>query len=189
MNKKSLTKKVLIIIIFTILFLTLSGITNLSNIKASIQTSEDGKWEYSIEENNKVKITRIIVNNEERELIIPSRIDGYEVKEVSNQNYGELNNITSLIISEGIESIENLSLEKLSYVSLPDTLKIIGGASFAGCKDLENINIPDNVEEIRESAFAETRISRIEIPEKVKKIGNRAFSNCENLEKVQFLLM
>ena len=95
MNKKSLTKKVLIIIIFTILFLTLSGITNLSNIKASIQTSEDGKWEYSIEENNKVKITRIIVNNEERELIIPSSIDGYEVKEVSNQNYGELNNITS----------------------------------------------------------------------------------------------
>ena len=184
MNKKSLTKKILIIIIFTILFLTLSGITNLSNIKASIQTSEDGKWEYSIEENNKVKITRIIVNNEEKELIIPSSIDGYEVKEVSNQNYGELNNITSLIISEGIESIENLSLEKLSYVSLPDTLKIIGGASFVRCKDLENINIPNNVEEIGESAFAETRISRIEIPEKVKKIGNRAFSNCENLEKV-----
>ena len=184
MNKKSLTKKVLIIIIFTILFLTLSGITNLSNIKASIQTSEDGKWEYSIEENNKVKITRIIVNNEEKELIIPSSIDGYEVKEVSNQNYGELNNITRLIISEGIESIENLSLEKLSYVRLPDTLKIIGRASFAGCEDLENINIPNNIEEIRESAFAETRISRIEIPEKVKKIGNRAFSNCENLEKV-----
>lgn len=184
MNKKSLTKKILIIIIFTILFLTLSGITNLSNIKASIQTSEDGKWEYSIEENNKVKITRIIVNNEEKELIIPSSIDGYEVKEVSNQNYGELNNITSLIISEGIESIENLSLEKLSYVSLPDTLKIIGGASFVRCKDLENINIPNNVEEIGESAFEETRISRIEIPEKVKKIGNRAFSNCENLEKV-----
>ena len=184
MNKKSLTKKVLIIIIFTILFLTLSGITNLSNIKASIQTSEDGKWEYSIEENNKVKITRIIVNNEEKELIIPSSIDGYEVKEVSNQNYGDLNNITRLIISEGIESIENLSLEKLSYVRLPDTLKIIGRASFAGCEDLENINIPNNIEEIRESAFAETRISRIEIPEKVKKIGNRAFSNCENLEKV-----
>ncbi len=184
MNKKSLTKKVLIIIIFTILFLTLSGITNLSNIKASIQTSEDGKWEYSIEENNKVKITRIIVNNEEKELIIPSSIDGYEVKEVSNQNYGEFNNITRLIISEGIESIENLSLEKLSYVRLPDTLKIIGRASFAGCEDLENINIPNNIEEIRESAFAETRISRIEIPEKVKKIGNRAFSNCENLEKV-----
>ena len=187
MNKKSLTKKILIIIIFTILFLTLSGITNLSNIKASIQTFEDEngiKWEYSIEENNKVKITRIIVNNEENELIVPSSIDGYEVKEVSNQNYGELNNITRLIISEGIESIENLSLEKLSDVSLPNTLKIIGGASFVRCKDLENINIPNNVEEIGESAFAETRISRIEIPEKVKKIGNRAFSNCENLEKV-----
>lgn len=187
MNKKSLTKKVLIIIIFTVLFLTLSGITNLSNIKASIETFEDENgimWEYSIEENNKVKITRIIVNNEENELIVPSSIDGYEVKEVSNQNYEEPNNITSLIISEGIESIENLSLEKLSYVSLPDTLKIIGGASFAGCKYLENINIPNNVEEIGESAFAETRISRIEIPEKVKKIGNRAFSNCENLEKV-----
>ena len=185
MNKKSLTKKVLIIIIFTILFLTLSGITNLSNIKASIQTSEDGKWEYSIEENNKVKITRIIVNNEEKELIIPSSIDGYEVKEVSNQNYGELNNITRLIISEGIESIENLSLEKLSYVRLPDTLKIIGRASFAGCEDLENINIPNNIEEIRDSAFAETRISRIEIPEKVKKIGNRAFSNCENVISIE----
>ena len=187
MNKKSLTKKILIIIIFTVLFLTLSGITNLSNIKASIQTFEDEngiKWEYSIEENNKVKITRIIVNNEENELIVPSSIDGYEVKEVSNQNYEEPNNITSLIISEGIECIENLSLEKLSYVSLPDTLKIIGGASFVRCKDLENINIPNNVEEIGESAFAETRINRIEIPEKVKKIGDRAFSNCENLEKV-----
>lgn len=181
---KKISLRIFVILIFTIVSSMVFLAINPNMTRADVKTSEDGRWIYRIKENNKIKIMQIDVKGEEGELIIPSKIDGYDVDEVSNQNDQQYNYITTLTVSEGIESIESLNLENVSRVILPSTLKKIGITSFMNCKKLENVNIPENVEEIGDHAFAETEISEIEIPKKVIRIGNGAFYNCEKLREL-----
>ena len=53
-------------------------------------------------------------------------------------------------------------------------------------KDIINgtVNIPNNITEINEYAFANTNLRFIDIPEHVNKIGYLAFSKCEFLQKI-----
>lgn len=65
---------------------------------------------------------------------------------------------------------------------LPDTLREIDDYAFAGCADLEEINIPSSVEEIGEYAFRNCiSLAGIEIPSSVEEIDSFAFEGCENL--------
>lgn len=57
---------------------------------------------------------------------------------------------------------------------------------FYGCKNLENINIPENVKNIGDSAFGDCiSIRKIKIPRNVNNIESTAFYNCTNLETVE----
>lgn len=68
---------------------------------------------------------------------------------------------------------------------LPDTLREIDDYAFAGCADLEEINIPSSVEEIGEYAFRNCiSLTKIEIPSSVEEIESCAFEGCENLAEI-----
>ncbi len=49
---------------------------------------------------------------------------------------------------------------------------------------LEEISLPEGLEEIRAHAFRNSKLKRIRIPSTVKKIGFGAFSSCDYLEEV-----
>ena len=71
--------------------------------------------------------------------------------------------IKSLTLLEGVEVIEEdafADCKELSEVSLPNSLKSIGGGSFLGCKSLLSITIPKNVTSIGISAFSDTQFSK-----------------------------
>ena len=69
-------------------------------------------------------------------------------------------------------------------VILSENLKVIPRGAFQGCENLRQVNIPQSVVEIRESAFSGTGIINVYIPKSVEKIGRRAFSETNNLVRI-----
>ncbi len=64
-------------------------------------------------------------------------------------------------------------------------LRVIGSYCFAGCDELEEIVIPESVEEIRDYAFVfNKKLKKVVLPDGVKTIGKRAFACCLSLDSI-----
>lgn len=108
---------------------------------------------------------RITVNNEaevlaytgdDTEVTIPASINGYPVKIIKANAFYDNDIIQSLVISEGIEFIEEMafaSCSNLKDVSIPDGVVSIGKSAFHNCSLLAEISIPGSVKCIGPSAF------------------------------------
>ena len=86
--------------------------------------------------------------------------------------------VTDLVIPEGVESICYNAFNGctgITSVTLPSTLKSIGGNAFA-YTTIETVNIPESVTEIEEYAFQHCgNLASVTIPEGVTTIGFSAF--------------
>ncbi len=69
-------------------------------------------------------------------------------------------------------------------INIPNHVTSIGNSAFANCKNLTSIVIPNNVTEIEQLAFAYSALSNIVIPNSVTKIGGQAFIKT-NLNKIE----
>lgn len=73
----------------------------------------------------------------------------------------------------------------LASVVLPDSITTIGENAFNGCENLESIEIPEGVTEIGTGAFRYCKsLQSIEIPERVTEIKACAFMDCESLQSI-----
>ncbi len=73
-----------------------------------------------------------------------------------------------------------------SYVSIPDTITVIGDEAFSGNETLTSISVPDSVIQISYNAFKNcTALTGIIIPDSVDKVGPGAFEGCKALTSVQ----
>ena len=92
--------------------------------------------------------------------------------------------IKSIVFSEGITEIGDLAIQALSEVtsvSFPNTLKVIGGQNFCGCK-FESISLPEGLVEIDYCSFQECdSLTSVTIPSTVTTIGFGAFTQCASL--------
>jgi len=78
--------------------------------------------------------------------------------------------------------IEN---EKLTSVTIPNTVNKIKADAFYGSYFLLEINIPNSVSVIEDNSFYKcTSLSKVVIPNSVKEIGNYAFADCKSLVDV-----
>ena len=97
----------------------------------------------------------------------------------------EYGNIISIIIPEGVETIDNYAFyccEKLKSVTLPNTIRKIGDGAFWKCEQLASIVIPEGVESIGVYAFSECKkLETVTLPNTIKTIGEYAFYKCEQL--------
>ena len=69
----------------------------------------------------------------------------------------------------------------LTSVTLPDTLKEIGGSAFTHT-GLTSVDIPEGVTHIGYGAFYHTKLTEIVLPEGVLELGNDVFGWCEELK-------
>lgn len=97
--------------------------------------------------------------------------------------------------------------KEIKKVNIPNSVTNIGGFVFEGCDQLQNVRLPENLQEMWQYAFVRSSIEIIEIPgnvnsivpftfkdckqlttviihKGVKKIHSTAFEGCENLELV-----
>ena len=172
-------------IILLFLFITL-----VFGIK-SYATSSD--FTYELDSNNYATITSYKGSNSN--ITIPSTIDGYEVKKISNHAFNESRTSTNgkvlanVTVSEGITTIGDFAFvgcTNLESIKLPETLTSLGDQTFIGCTKLKQINIPSQITQlgITGSMFQETGFTEFTIPENVKKVPSSTFRICQNLKKV-----
>lgn len=95
--------------------------------------------------------------------------------------------IKKIVIKDGVTSIGKNTFYGTYYVTevaLPKTLTKIRDYAFFYCPRLENINLPDGLEEIGSSAFTSCKFKSIDIPDSVVKIGAMAFDTNRELTQV-----
>lgn len=140
-------------------------------------------FEYSLE-NDECTITKYLGSGPN--VVIPSVIEGCPVRYIGSSAFEEDFNIVSVILPEGIISIEPYAFaycENMRYLTLPNGLVSIGDSAFIYCS-IEEIILPDSLEEIGESAFKGCFFNDVNIPSAVTNIGNSAFSYCGELESI-----
>lgn len=121
-------------------------------------------------------------------LVIPSVHEGLPVKAVGNDAFKEQNQITSVIIPEGVEEIRGnafYACSVLRNIQLPSTLHTIQAAAFLSCKSLVEIVIPEGVVEISQFVFANCYdLQQVTLPSTIRKLDFWAFQSCEKLHSI-----
>lgn len=112
-----------------------------------------------------------LINKELAGVVVIPNCVYYKNREFSVVNVGEngfcdSRNITSIVISEGITSLnENC---------------------FKGCLNLKEITIPKSVVEISKRAFSECGLININLPESLEVLHGYVFEDCQSLETIEF---
>lgn len=104
-----------------------------------------------------------------------------------------------VVIPEGVEEIaantfregsdynrhHYRSTESLHSISLPASLKVIGGNAFAGCRALQSIRIPDSVTTLHGNAFGQcSKLTQIDIGKGITELPDYTFHECSALRRV-----
>ena len=145
------------------------------------------------------------------EIIIPESVNGLPVTAIAYGAFAENENITSVIIPEGVVYIWEKAFygcTSLESVIIPKSAEQISWEAFYGCTSLESVTIPENVQEIIGCAFEGTPwlenkrkenplvivnnvlidgrkcVGDIIIPDGVEKITAFAFSDCNAITSV-----
>ena len=99
------------------------------------------------------------------------------------------NNITTLVLDEGITSIGDYAFFDCNKITgnltIPDSVTSIGYRAFQRCSGLTgSLTIPNGVTSIGDDAFRNCKgfTGRLVIPQNVKTIGEEAFMHCINLQ-------
>ena len=144
-------------------------------------------------------------------LTIPSEIEGQKVTAIDNLAFADRNDITSVVVPEGITSIgvgtfkrcsllEKITLPQtlvslgaeafmgctnLSECTLPPLLTELRARTFAGCSALEDITLPDGLVQLRAGVFADcSGLTHISLPGHLEEIDAEAFLRCTALEEI-----
>ncbi len=101
---------------------------------------------------------------------------------------GERENITSIMIENGVKNIGELAFcacSSLTIVSIPDSVTKIGDWAFRNCSALTSVNLPDSVTRIGDWAFRDCdKLIDVSIPDSVMIVGIGAFHGCNSLKSV-----
>lgn len=118
-------------------------------------------------------------------LVIPSTYNGEKVVSVEKV---ESDHITEIMIEEGVEEIKTgafTGMEALVKISIPETVKIIGGNTFSNCYSLKEISFPNHITAIESQTFRGCKsLEKFVVPSNVEYIGETAFSGCVSLTEV-----
>ena len=90
--------------------------------------------------------------------------------------------IQDLVIEEGVTDINSnyfCGLINITSVTLPSTMKKIGGYAFENCQNLESVILNEGLETISGRAFSEcVSLKTIHLPASLTQLGNNAFVGC-----------
>ena len=119
------------------------------------------------------------------DLVIPQYIDGKSVKHLGSAAFERHNELTSVVIPEGVEGTGGEVFRycsSLERVVLPSTLTNVWYNMFAECTALTDVTVPEGVQGIYNWAFSGcTSLTSITLPQSINYIEENAFQNCSNL--------
>lgn len=149
-----------------------TGLTSV-NFPASLTTIGDGAFQTT--GLSSVTIPETVTNIGVAPFSFCNNLTSIEV-DVNNPNYDSRNNCNAIIQKEG-----DVLIQGCPNTIIPNNVTIIDKKAFYDFSGLTEINIPESVTVIGESAFIGTGLTEITFPEGLLVIGTSAFSYCENL--------
>jgi len=126
----------------------------------------------------------LFLNGQEiTDLIIPEGVTS-----ISNQAFEGCSGLTSVTIPKGVTRIGNSAFydcSGLTSVTIPESVTSIDNYAFYNCSSLTNVTIPEGVTSIGENTFYGcSGLTSVTIPASVTSIGRDAFHNCSELKDV-----
>ena len=121
---------------------------------------------------------------------ITSVVIGDGVTTISYRAFGHENdhytNLTSLTIGKDVTTIGDYAFYHtgLTSVVIPNSVQTIKSYAFEGCSGVTSLTIGNGVTSIEDHAFFGTGLTSVSIPASVEKFGNSVFRECSNLSSV-----
>ena len=115
------------------------------------------------------------------DIIVPPTYNGRAVTAVSDKAFYMNNDITSIVIPEGVTYIGEYAFyncHSITSIIVPDSVTRIGQGAFMSCDKVAEINVPKNLKIIEQGVFSSCT-AKVLIPNSVKLIreGNLYYSN------------
>lgn len=146
------------------------------------------KWCYSIDVNQTCTISQAD-KNIEGDIVIPSMIAGCPVTRIESNTFYNCDKLTGVTIPDTVTDIGDSAFgdcENLQTVVLSKNLESIGVLGFWNCTNLASIELPDTLTSLGERAFAQTALQQVEIPANLTNSDGLAFAWCYQLTNVTF---
>lgn len=116
---------------------------------------------------------------------------GFDIDEAETEDSVEESGLESSRSTTTVNDVHNIINGKyVAYngndadITLPAEVNSIGSRAFYENSIIGNVNLPENVDNIGQFAFARSSLSSVNIPDGVKKIDYAAFYHCVNLSDV-----
>lgn len=110
------------------------------------------------------------------------------VTSIENRAFRDCSNISSVTMADSVTSIGDYAFygcHALTYVKLSASITSIPERCFAGYNELKSITIPVSVTDIGSAAFqSNEKLEAVIIPEGASRIGDYAFDSCKALESI-----
>lgn len=143
-------------------------------------------------ENDKMRYTNYVdhitinkIKTDEKDLVIPDKLDGIVVTGLNRAVSNRKANLETLVIPEGVRNMRNscfFKCEKLKKVTLPASLDRMEDYSFGRCTALEEIEIPEGVYHIGDKVFLGCKsLKKLRLPRSIEEIGFAIFSETNGL--------
>ena len=152
---------------------------------------EKGKLEFALNEDGESYSVVGLGTYSDTDVVIPDTYKRKPVTKIADKAfYGyECEKITSITIPDTVTSIGGLAFTgctSLTSIEIPDSVTSIGYSAFYGCRSLTSIEIPDTVTSIGGDAFNGcSSLTSVTIPDSVTSIGDQAFEGCRSLTSIE----
>ena len=145
---------------------------------AETETVNGVEWYYEVKDGHAVLgggyNVPAISKDAEGKIVIPEKLGGYAVTDISSFAF----------------SAWRTWRDKITSVTIPNSVTNIDSYAFSGCRELAGITIPNGMKSIGRGAFHNCkRLSSLALPESVTKIGERAFKGCDGLATNGFVIV
>jgi len=108
-----------------------------------------------------------------------------DVERLEQNAFTLCKDLKTVTLQEGVTSCGSFAgCKSLEKVILPNSLSRLCFSTFANCKSLKSINIPPSIKTIEEDLFRYSGLEEIILSDAVEEILQCAFANCYSLKKV-----
>lgn len=172
--------------IFSFVFAICCFLTVFLSVKMPVAAETSGDFSYKIE--NGVAYIGAANKSIGGDLVIPAEINGYKVAGIKDHGFYQCTNLTSVVVSEGIESIGMGAFRECSGIRsavIPDSVTTVEYMMFLDCSRLTTVTIGKGMTKIPGETFANCiRLKEVIMSDSITSIGDSAFSGCKALQQI-----
>lgn len=175
---------------FALVLSVFAGLNITVSTSSAAQIYQSGDYEYTVNHKNEIKIRSYLGND--RQVVIPSEIEGKPVTEIGDYSFNGIERyqddgikfenhpnawynkrIRKITVPSTVGIIGEKAfgyMNNLNEVVFGEGLKTIKAYAFVSCPKLEKINLPDSLVDFTLLAFEETAIEEIVLGSNVKSL-------------------